>query len=238
MEATSMKVRVAAIRSRRNLRPQPEEEQHIMTELIPQDKIIKEERLNQLAATGRALSGRNSHPLLRYTKGEYWAGQREIALGTRVVALAGQARAEWHNFKTRNSLSVPIEQSLKLPPRAALGNTDPSRWELTADGEPRDPWVSQLAVDVLLEDTYTFASSSDGGQKAVGALVEDYAVAPEARQGRLPIVALESDAYPHKAYGRVNAPMLPIVDRSVGAPELLPALPRTAAELLDDDIPF
>jgi len=61
----------------------------------------------------------------------------------------------------------------------------------------------------------------------------------EARRGRLPIVALKSDSYPHKTYGRVKIPVLRVVDwSSVPGSELLPALPRTAAEILDDDIPF
>ena len=219
-----------------------------MSALITQDQIAKDKRLHQLAAAGRAFAKRNAHPALKYAKGEYSADKKEIPLGTQVIALAGHARAEWRNFKTGHSYAAPMEEIRKLPKRKAPGDNDPDKWEVGADGEPRDPWVFQLAVDVLLkEKTYTFASSSYGGRTAIGALVEDYASSPEAADGKLPLVALESDSYSYRDYGKVKVPVLRIVDWSDASK--LPALPRIgpkpgreslkpAADIIDDDTPF
>jgi hypothetical protein len=205
--------------------------------------ISEEDHLVRLAAVGRAMSGKDQHPQLKYIKGDWAKGSgdstQELPPGTRVTARPGDARAEWRNFSTKRSVSVPIDQAHTLPSRASLGDTDPNFWDLDSSGQRKDPWVGQLCVDVLYEgETFTISMASLGGRQAIGSLIEEYAKAPEARDGRLPIIELCSTAYIHKVYGKVKVPVLRIVAWTAGFAESCFAEQSSTAKLINDDIPF
>jgi hypothetical protein len=105
------------------------------------------------AATARSIEG----TLLRFSKGDYIAGQEEeqIPLGTRFVACMDSLKAGWVYWQ--NNAPDPAQERMGLiierfqpPKRKELGDLDPEEWERDGEGKPRDPW--QFTNHLILHD--------------------------------------------------------------------------------------
>ena len=56
-----------------------------------------------------------------------------------------------------------------------------------------------------------YRSSSDGGKRAIAALITEIAEAAPANPGKMPLIVLDSRSYKHASYGKINAPVFKIV---------------------------
>lgn len=160
--------------------------------------------------------------LLRFTKGDYVAGQdmEEVAIGTRLVVNMDSILIGWQRWEDQR----PAEQAMGLlvegfqpPRRDALGFTDQSQWEVDDRGQPRDPWQESNVVlmkDPESDELYTFTAASKGSIGAVQKLCAAYSKEMRERSGEYPVIELGVDSYMHsnKAFGRIKFPVLGIVD--------------------------
>lgn len=164
--------------------------------------------------------------LLRFTKGDYLAGQDddEIAVGTEFIAnmdemLAGWIR--WQDNKPTDHVMGKVSDGYQPPRRNELGDTDKEQWEIDATGQQRDPWQfsnylllkGTFAADSGKNELYTFTTSSRGGLNALGNLCKVYGQAMAQHPDEYPVIALGVSAYDHRdrAFGRIKVPVLKIV---------------------------
>lgn len=86
-----------------------------------------------------------------------------------------------------------------VPPlRDQLGDTDKSQWETEPTGARRDPWARTFYLvlkNASNNELVTFASSSNGGRKAVAKLADKYDRERTNHGARMPVVLLASDSY-------------------------------------------
>ncbi|MET0723602.1 MAG: hypothetical protein ABWY64_22645 [Tardiphaga sp.] len=177
-------------------------------------------------ASQRSIVGK----LLRFSKGEYTAGQQDeqVEEGTRFIAnmdelLAGWIR--WIDNKPTDQVMGRIAAGYQPPRRNELGDIDPGGWDVDNSGKPRDPWqftnYLQLKAeeyeatewDVVDESLFTFTTSSRGGLNAIGELCKVYGKNMRQRPNEFPIVAIGVDSYKHsnKEYGKIFVPLLTVV---------------------------
>jgi hypothetical protein len=160
--------------------------------------------------------------LLRFTKGDFLAGQEddEVPVGTQFVAnmdemLAGWIR--WEANKPTDHVMGKVSEGYQPPRRNELGDTDKAQWEADDRGDPRDPW--QFSNYLLLKGTgddtelYTFTTSSKGGLNALGDLCKSYGKAMAQRPDAYPVIAIGVNAYdhPNRSYGRIKVPTFQVV---------------------------
>lgn len=78
-------------------------------------------------------------------------------------------------------------------------------------------WESQFgfsvrAINGKLEGTeLMYRSSSDGGKRAVAALLTEAAEGAPRNPGKMPVIVLESRSYKHASYGKIYAPVFKLV---------------------------
>lgn len=183
---------------------------------------MRSEKRARMAAYAKAAKGSGGSivgKLLRFSKGEYLAGQddEEIEIGTRMVLNLDSVLVGW----TRWEDNKPVEQDMGLvmeafqpKPRTHLGFTDQSDWETDDDGKARDPWA--FGNQMLLKTTgkgaelFTYTTGSKGGLQAIGKLLEQ-ATENDSSEDSYPIVELGADFYMHPKYKKVYVPEWKIV---------------------------
>jgi hypothetical protein len=125
------------------------------------------------------------------------------------------------------------------PPRATLGDNDPSQWPAGLSGKPEDPWKEQVnlvLIDPATHAFFTFATTSKTGRSGIGALLQHYNRMRKNDPDSYPVVALTPSGYNDKRYGWVNKPVFAIVGRT---PKNAATVPDTSvAKDMDDEIPF
>jgi hypothetical protein len=186
-----------------------------------------------------AEAGSEFGKILKFAKGEWQIGEDTVPEGTEYIAYideTARARVKFEDHTVVDRQIVKVRDG-KPPAREALGDNDPSQWEVDeTTGKPRDPWVMQWLLPLSPVDAEgdltVFATSSKGGIGAIGTLCQVYG--RSLRNGLLPIVALKTRTYKHKAYGKIQTPDLPIVGWHGTA--ATPATP--AAAPIDDEVPY
>lgn len=164
---------------------------------------------------------------LKFNKGEWLAGKEEeaVALGTRLVAAMQWLQVGWVKWWE----GQPVKTILGLkgekmpdgtwkkfipPDRSTLGDLDKEDWE-ELNGQKRDPWQRcdyLLLADPNTGDIYTFMPSSKGGRDAVIDLSKIYGTNIRIEPNAIPVVALKSESYKHKEFGKVYKPVLELVE--------------------------
>ncbi len=197
-----------------------------------------------------AEAGSDLGRLLKFVKGKWEIGDDVVPEGTEYVAHVDQLVRGWVKFedgKVVDRLIGKIADGFKPPKREELPDNDPAAWkEKDANGQPRDPWVSQWFLPLIAVesgDFVTFITGSKGGASAVASLCRVYG--HQNRDGMLPIVALRTRSYKHHTYGRIETPDLALVGWDGGAPQTATAaIPRKDGKAaadnsdLNDEIPF
>lgn len=149
-----------------------------------------------------------------------------------------------------------------LPARNRLGDLEESDWPIRGK-QHEDPW--QEAHQLTVKDTadgnlLTWVTPSWGGRKAIGNFLKAYLAEAKHHPGLYPVAMLASREEMSADYGKVQKPVLKIVDWAAfgdgaapaGSPSLaptvlLPAPPDFAAkgkkavtvgDEMDDEIPF
>jgi hypothetical protein len=181
--------------------------------------------------------------LIKYTKGHWFQGENEIAIGTEFLALIRDAAISdirWdggkpvetkHMDKMSELKDGPgfIRENARFAPRASLGHTDKTLWETDNKGEPRDPWQQQRLLPMLhLEngELFCWAFTSWGARKTFAELAASYS--PHRNTNRLPVISLQTGFKKYDDYGRVDIPILKIErwDSFGDAPEIAATPPK------------
>src|SRR5262245_28199898 len=98
------------------------------------------------AAYANAVAPRNIiGTLLKFSKGDYLAGEEgaPVATGTVVTANVAELLVGWVRWaanKPTDHIMLRVADGKVVPKRADLGDLDQSKWEVDNHGEPRDPW--------------------------------------------------------------------------------------------------
>jgi hypothetical protein len=156
--------------------------------------------------------------ILKYTKGAWLLGRepRIIPAGTRVIVQVDELRighTKWQGGFPVDTISGLVSEGYVPPARETLGDLDESLWERDDNDNPKDPWAYGNEVPVIFVDSRepaTLVTGSDGGLRAVGALVAAYGREIHIHPGCLPICPLGTGGYTHrkKSIGWVHTPVL------------------------------
>lgn len=146
----------------------------------------------------------------------------KIADDVDFIALADQTLVGWIKFRgdgePPDRIAGLLYDGFVLPPRATLGDDDPSQWELGLDKQPTDPWQNQVCLVLQRCDSgelYTFATTSKTGRRAIGNLLRHFDRMERARSNAYPIVRLKAGGFNHRdeRIGWVSVPVLAVVGR-------------------------
>jgi hypothetical protein len=157
--------------------------------------------------------------MLKFSKGDYFVGEAEFPIGTKLVAnmaniLLGWIR--WEDQKPAETIMGLLTEGHRPQKRETLGHDDKNDWPTDKDGKPMDPWqATQYVVmkDEKDDELYTFVTNSSGGRGAITKLIESFGQKFRMNPGKFPIVELKVDSYKHKdsSYGRIKVPEFKIV---------------------------
>jgi hypothetical protein len=162
----------------------------------------------------------------------------------------------WKDKKRVHRIGGRRVDGFVLPPRHLLPDQDKA-------GTKSDPWQEQRSI--VLRDAhgqlFTWTSTSWGGNKALGLLLDAFLAERHQHDGQYPAVTLSSRDEPNPDYGNIPKPVFTVVGwevfgvdasppgdrtRAVTVQQALAALPKPAkAEAkpparadMDDEIPF
>jgi hypothetical protein len=143
--------------------------------------------------------------LLKFSKGDYLAGEEGAAVPTGTIMTANVAEllvgwVRWAANKPTDHIMLRVADGKSVPKRAELGDLDKDKWEVDNHGEPRDPWQFTNYLPLLNEsgELFTFTTASRGGISAIGELCRRYSQHRKRHPDVLPIIALDVDSYQHK----------------------------------------
>lgn len=170
------------------------------------------------AAYGEQAAGNKT--FLKFSKGEYLYGQddKEMALGTRLVANMAGLKAGWQKWQAKKPIQEIMEliaSGTVLPKRHELGDHDQALWEVDDENRPQDPWAftNNLGMKNAEDgEEYTFTTSSRGGIGGIGQLCKEYGRVYRMKPGFLAVIDLQRDSYMHPVYKKVWVPVLKLVD--------------------------
>jgi len=127
------------------------------------------------------------------------------------------------------------------PARTDLGDTDKSLWPKGLNGEPVDPWKSQVLLPLKELDgdrLYIFQTMSLTGLRAVASLISECRQMAKRDPDNYPVIELAVGAFEHRnpQIGTVKKPSFKIVGKAsrdgIAAPQI------STGAVLDDEIPF
>jgi hypothetical protein len=109
--------------------------------------------------------------LLKFSKGDWLAGPdaEEIEAETELVAVVPgtvHGWVRWEGTRRAEQIMGLLIEGFVPPARSTLGHDDQSKWEVNANGKPRDPWQATIYMPMTSLDAatvFTFTTSSDGG---------------------------------------------------------------------------
>lgn len=141
------------------------------------------------------------------------------------VALCGETLIGWIRFHRDDNETPPdriqglLYDGFKLPPRASLGDTDETKWQLGLSGAPEDPWKHQMCLvlqHAKTREMFTFVTASDTGRRSVGGLLRHYDRMQRAGTDEVPVVRLRTGGFNHRdpRVGWVPIPIFAIVGRT------------------------
>lgn len=188
-----------------------------------------------------------SQKRLKFKRGQYFAEDQEIPLGSEYLAHCVGWQIEWARFedgKLTDSRIYHINRRERVPPREELGDLDRATWKMgNFSPLPQDPWCLRHHLPMEALDTgelHVFVTQSFWGSRTVSDLCANYA-RKHAKQPTCgqPIIRLGKSVVPSKKVGEVIRPVFEIVGWDTvreGIREFTP--PESVKEELDDDIPF
>lgn len=207
--------------------------------------VATTETYNPYESYANAVSSRTIiGDLLKFSKGEYTAGQNdeEVPMGTKLVANMEDLSVGWIKWVD----GTPAEHVMGrvadgyIPvARKTLGDHDESEWDTDNDGRPRDPW--QMTNYLLLkstksDDLFTFTTSSAGGKNAIAELCKQFGRQMRQHPDEHPVIEIGKDSYKHKVkeYGKIFTPKFTLVGW-VDKTGFVTAMEAAAQADLDED---
>jgi hypothetical protein len=211
---------------------------------LPDDRTPVQAYLDEVA--GGSFEGR----IIKFTKeGKFVAVDDELEISGDIefIALCDETYIGWIRFNGEGEAPTRhgglLFDNFILPPRAALGDADPSGWPLGLDSKPMDPWKHEILLPLQRIDTdelYAFATMSVTGRRAVGRLLRSYERLKRVNADELPVTCLRTGGFDHKdsRIGWVTTPSLPMVRKIKRDSVISPAAAKTGtAEVVDEEIP-
>jgi hypothetical protein len=172
-------------------------------------------------AAASVLSGGDQKPILKFEKGDWYAGQdkREVPNGTKLAADIVHAEwgwVRWSDGKPVERRMVPIAAGQPFAVRDSLGHNDKQLWETDTGGKPRDPWQFMIEIPVReltgQRAEMVMSGGSKGWEGCCKALFVAFGEQMRANAGKVPIIQLGGDRYQHPTYGIVKTPKLDLVE--------------------------
>ena len=194
---------------------------NVMTTPAGDSAVAAADAYNPYAAYGEQATG-GARDIIKFRKGRFFYGQDDIEIphGARLIANMAAARVgwvRWQDGRPTDEVMVLIGEGVAPPRRNELGDDDRGLWETDDRGDPKDPWQFTNHLPLRGPETgeeFLFATSTRGGIGAIGAFAKAYGTVYRQKPGKLPVVELRASdyAHPNKAYGRVDVPVLELVD--------------------------
>jgi hypothetical protein len=157
--------------------------------------------------------------LLTFAKGKWRIGENKLTPSPDLRLVANMLEmwegfVKWEDGKPVDTRLARIDTpSIK---RDDLGDSDETEWPIDDQGNAVDVW--QHTTRLILRDLrdasklYTFSTSSQGGNKGVGALCGLYELERVKREGLYPVVKLAVGTMKSKRYGEIDFPRFEVVD--------------------------
>jgi hypothetical protein len=169
----------------------------------------------------------------------------EIAEDAEFIALCDQTLIGWIKFFNDGETPPSRIQGLlydgfQMPPKATLGDRDPTQWPIGPSGAPEDPWKHQMLLvleNISTHELFTFGTTSITGRTAVGNLLRHYDRMRRSAD-ELPVVRLRVGGFNSKkpGVGWVSVPVFTVCGRTPRGSAQKPDT-STAGDL-NDQIPF
>jgi hypothetical protein len=206
-----------------------------MNALVPKNEYSGFDRIAAEETGGR---------IIKFSKDGHWiAGLDEENLdGCKMLADMDNLAVGWRKWKDSKIVAndVGFVRDNFIPKeRNELDEVNEATWPKNNSGLPNDPWQWAYYLRFIDEDgnIYMWTASSSGARRCIGELSRQYR-----RKLTNPIVELSAGSYKHRQYGKINTPVLKVVDWSDDTPALTDARPKPGAAPapvdLDDSIPF
>jgi len=142
---------------------------------------------------------------------------------------------------------TPFLDAETMPTREELGDLDQDEWEVSADGNPLDPWKLLTVIPVRDVDSDTVNHIELGNKTAARAFMYLYQrLAAEAplHMGQLPVVEVSTKVHEYEVQARDKKTGEPLVDKKTGKPKMAKvAQPQpvfrvvTWTDMLECDVP-
>jgi hypothetical protein len=172
--------------------------------------------------------------------------QETIEPTVEFVAVCDQTLVGWIKFSGEDGVPPTrvmglLYSGFVMPPRAELGDLDPTKWPLGLSGAPDDPWKHQqylVLQNVETKEFFTFVTSSKTGRSAVGTLLRHYDRTRKTHPDEYPVVRLGVGGFKHRdeRVGWVTTPVFTVRGR---APADSSTRPDTSARGdMDDEVPW
>jgi hypothetical protein len=162
------------------------------------------------------------YPKLRFAKGRWYLGDHdeEIEPGLELVAFTPGMVQEWILFDDdRNfvdAVSMPCADGCLVRPD---------------DGQDWKKGLVLVLADVATHEVYSFKTMSEGGQRALNRLYNQWVRRRYRQPGALPKVRIGCTSYKHPEHGPVFKPVFEVTGWVDGGPV-------ATADGLDDEIPI
>ena len=214
--------------------------------VVPDNRDYAERYLDEVAPV--SIVGR----MIKFGKdGEFFTHDdgAGISEDTDFIALCDETLIGWVKFggagEPPERVMGLLYDGFQMPPRSALGDDDPSQWELGLDGQPADPWQHHQYLVLQQADTkelFTFVTSSKTGRRAVVDLLRHFKRMRKESPGDVPVVRLKVGGYQHSdaRVGWVKKPIFVLFGQVARNSAMVPdTVPDTSTGgILNDEIPF
>ena len=195
---------------------------------------MDDQTLKALAEYANEVSGAFPGERVKYNKRDWTQAAAPVDPGERFVLFVRTIFKRQDRWKDKKIVETNVAfLGEKLKPLDEL-QPPKEEWELDRNGKPKPPWSETHFIGGIRERDgllIHFASSSDGGRKAIGAVAQAVVQTNAKHPGKAPVVELGEDFYIHSnpQFGKVYYPVFLIVDW-VDPPEAAPALTQHGAQ--------
>lgn len=174
------------------------------------------------AAAAASMAGGESKPILRFEKGDWYAGQdkEELPLGTKLAADMLHAEwgwVRWQDGKPSERKMVLIASGQQPASRSSLGEMDQGIWPVDPTSHfAKDPWAKTIEIPVRevagKKREFILAGGSKGHEGACKELFGAFGTGMRENAGKVPVIELRAGKYDHPKWGKVMVPSMPIVE--------------------------
>ena len=173
--------------------------------------------LSKMAVAARTMSAAVPSPMsfLKMSKSgdwEYGAESDEVPAGTQFAvnpASFQRGYVAWQDT-TNGAAAAKLDERMYSAFEALPDAGDPTKgsrgWEAQFGFAMKAINGGKLAGTEL-----QYRSSSDGGKRAVAALITEISEGAAANPGKIPLIVLDQRSYKHASYGKIYAPVFKIV---------------------------